>query len=263
VALLPNRTKDSASNRAEKKAAQDDVLVREVDEAVRQGQMEDFGKRYGRPLLALLIIGLLAFGGYLWWQSQQEAAMESDSETLTAALDQLEAGNLDTAGETAAPLAAEGDGAAAASAMLLQAGSAAQAGDTQQAVTVLEQLAQRTDVPEAYRDIARVRAVSLQFDDLPSARIVQSLEDLAQPGEPFFGSAGELVAMAHLDQGNTDRAGALFSQIAKDGSVPESIRSRARQMAGMLGVDAIEDVDAVIEEITGPAAEDTAPQPAQ
>jgi hypothetical protein len=37
-----------------------------------------------------------------------------------------------------------------------------------------------------------------------------------------------------------DLAGPLFAAMAKDASVPQSIRSRARQMAGLLGVDAVE-----------------------
>ncbi len=253
MALLPNRNKTTPEGKAEKKAAEDDVLMREVDEAVRKDQVENFGKTYGRPLIAVLVIGLLAFGGYLFWQSQQEAAMEATSETMVAALDQLQAGNLDTASETVADLAANGEGAAKGSALMLQAGVAAQAGKNDEAVKLFEQLAGESDVPSPYRDLARIRAVATQFDDLPSAQVIERLDDMAKPGEPFFGSAAEMVAMAHLDMGDTEKAGALFAQIAKDESVPESLRGRARQMAGMLGVDAIVDIDEVIEQMSGPA----------
>ena len=56
------------------------------------------------------------------------------------------------------------------------------------------------------------------------------------------------VAHAYLDQDKRAEAGALFAQIAKDQTAPESVRSRARQMAGVLGVDAIEDVEALLAE---------------
>jgi len=36
-------------------------------------------------------------------------------------------------------------------------------------------------------------------------------------------------------------AGPLFAAIARDKDTPESLRNRARQMAGLLGVDAIDD----------------------
>ena len=81
----------------------------------------------------------------------------------------------------------------------------------------------------------------------PSLR-TKARRRLAVPGKPFFASAGELVAHAYMDQGKNAEAGALFAQIAKDDDAPEGLRSRARQMAGVLGVDAIEDVDALLEE---------------
>ena len=91
-------------------------------------------------------------------------------------------------------------------------------------------------------DLARVREVSVNFDTMKPADVIAQLKDLATPGNPFFGSAGELVAMAHLEAGNRAEAGKLFAAMSKDEALPETLRSRARQMAGLLGVDAIDDV---------------------
>ena len=55
-------------------------------------------------------------------------------------------------------------------------------------------------------------------------------------GNPWFGSAGEMVAIAQLKLNRPQQAARLFADMAKDESVPESIRSRAEQMAGSLGV---------------------------
>jgi hypothetical protein len=57
------------------------------------------------------------------------------------------------------------------------------------------------------------------------------------PGNAYFGSAGELVAIAYLDSGRKDLAGRLFGQLAQSDAVPDSIRQRAVQMAGTMGVD--------------------------
>ena len=61
---------------------------------------------------------------------------------------------------------------------------------------------------------------------------------LVKPGEPWYGSAGELTAMAYIKQGKKAEAGRLFAAIAADKQVPDSIRARAVQIAGTLGVDA-------------------------
>ena len=110
------------------------------------------------------------------------------------------------------------------------------------------------EAPAAMRDMARIREVTTNYDDRKPEEIIARLKDLAVPGNAFFGSAGELVAIAHLEAGDKDKAGALFSSMAKDEDLPDTLRTRSRQMAGLLGVDAIEDVDQLLEDegVTSP-----------
>ncbi len=232
--------------------------MREVDEAVRQDQYADFGRRYGKPLIAALVLGLVAFGGYLYWNHRQEAAMEAHSETLVGALDRLQAGDLAGADSQLDPLIAEGSSGAATQATLLKAGIAMEQGRTADAAELYAGVAADGDAPQLMRDLATIRQVAATFDTLPPADVISRLQPMAVPGKPFFGSAAELVAMAQLEQGKNREAGALFASIARDENQPEALRSRARQMAGVLGVDAIEDVDAVLDEIRAPAG--AAPQ---
>ena len=107
-------------------------------------------------------------------------------------------------------------------------------------------------------DLAQIRAVVARYDTMKPADVITKLKPLATPGNAYFGSAGELVAHAYLDQGKNAEAGALFAQIANDEKTPESLRSRARQMAGVLGVDAVKDVDALLKE-QGVSSDGTAP----
>ena len=248
MALTPDRNPTDTDKRAQRAAAQEDVLLREVDDAVRQDQYAEFGRRFGRPLIALLVVVLAGFGAYLFWESRQEAAREKDSEALVSALDQIEAGNLDSGESALDPLLGEGSDAARAAAAMLKAGIALEQDQPRQAVELFEQVAADGDAPQALRDLATIRAVAAQYDSMQPAEVVARLKPLAAPGNPWFGSAGELVAMAYLEQGKTGEAGTLFAAIAKDDDVPETLQSRARQMSGLLGVDAIEDVDEVLEQ---------------
>ena len=60
--------------------------------------------------------------------------------------------------------------------------------------------------------------------------------------------------LAHLEAGDEKKAGALFAKIAENEDVPETIRGRARQMASVLGVDAVGDVDELVKNLRGSAA---------
>lgn len=228
---------------ARRRAAEEEALLREVDDAVRQDDMADFGKRYGRPLAFGVGALLLAFGGYLFWQDRRDAGYQTQSEALVSALDQAQAGNFAAAGEQAKPLSADSSPGVGASARLLAAGAAMQQGRTDEAASILSALAADSGAPGVMRDLARLRLVAMQFDTMDKAQIVAQLTPMARPDNPWFGSAGELLAMAYLEQGKRDEAGRLFASVAGAESVPDPIRTRARQMAGVLGVDAITDVD--------------------
>ncbi len=243
----------------ERAAAADDVLAREVDEAVRKDQMSDFATRYGKPILAGIVIALIAFAAYLFWNSRHEAELERQSETLIGALDQIEAGNLDTGSATLDPIARDGSGGARAFALMLQAGIAQERGNAAEAAELFAKVAADGDTPDALRDLAIIREVTATFDTRTPADILARLQPLLEPDNPFFGSAAELAAVAYLEQGKRKQAGDLFARIAKTDDAPEGLRSRARRMAGVLGVDAIEDVDEVLEEVqrqsaAGPSA---------
>lgn len=254
MALPPDTVPSPDDKRARAQAAQEDVLLREVDDAVRQDQYADAAKRYGRPALIAVALVLAAFGGYLFWQSQRGAGREADSEKLVAALDSVEQGDLVGGDKALAPVIADGHAGAAAAAQLLKAGIAMEQAKPAEAAALFDKVAADGDAPQALRDIATIRAVTARYDTLKPADVVTRLKPLAVPGNAFFGPAGELVAMAYLDQGKQAEAGALFAAVARDKNTPDSLKTRARQMAGLLGVDAIDDVDTVIGNPAAPAA---------
>lgn len=239
---LPNDPAAREQALARRRAAEEDALLREVDDAVRQDDLVGFGRRYGRQLAIGAALVVLAFGGWQLWQSRQNTARERESEAVIAALDQSQAGSWAAASTAASPLIDDGAAGPAASARLIAAGAAAEQNDLPQAIAQLSALSANAAAPQALRDLAKIRLVALQFDSMDKAKVIAELAPLARAGNPWFGSAGELVAMAHLEQGRRAEAGKLFAEIAKSEAVEASIRSRARQMAGVLGVDAIPDV---------------------
>ena len=253
MALTP-KNPTPQDKRAQAAAAEQDALLREVDDAVRQDSVATVAKRYGVPIGIGLVVLLAAFGGVLWYQHEQNAAREVESERLTQALDQLEANNSGAARTALESLEDESGPGVAAAAAMARAGVALERGDGAQAAQLFQDIADNGDAPQAMRDVAVVRAVAAQFDELPPAQVIERLQPYARPGNPFFGSAGEMTAIAHLKAGREDLAGPLLAQLAQDDSLPESLRSRTRQLAGLLGVDAITDVETLLEEQAAPAA---------
>lgn len=236
-------------------SAEDNVLIREIDEAVREDAVLNFFRTQGVKLLGGVTLLIAGLGGYLLWDHFSESKLEAQSETLVSALDFANKGDFKTASDKAAPLMTNSNSAGARTAgRFLQASAALEQGDTGKATTLFKAIIADAEAPPALRDLARVRDVSTNFDTMKPADVIAQLAPLAKPGNAWFGSAGELVAMAHLESGNRAEAGRIFAQIAKDEDQPETLRSRARQMAGLLGVDAVVDVEKLLEDagVAGP-----------
>jgi len=263
VALTPDSEQTRADQLAARKEREQEVLLREVDEAVRQDQLGNVFKRYGGPIAGALALGIAAFGGWLYWSDHREGQVEQRSEKLIAAFDRLDAGQIKQASGDLTALSEDGNSATAISAKLALAGIALRDNRKTEAVQLYESIASDADAPKPYRDLASIRSVAIGFDQLEPQKVVDRLKPLGPPGIHWFGSAGELVAMAYLKQGKKDLAGPLFAAIAKDEDVPQTLRSRTRQLAGLLGYDAVVDVDKTLAELRESEGGGQAPPAAQ
>ena len=218
--------------------ATDKAFLREVDEELRRDQIAAAARRWGLAAIVAVVLGLIAFGGWLYWQHRQGQQAGVEGEQLQAAYDQLQAGQTAQAQPTLNTLAASDRDGYRALALLAQADALIAKNDTKGAAAKFAAIAADATLAQPFRDVATIRGTTLEFDTLPPAQVIQRLRPLAVPGNPWFGSAGELTAIAHLRANRRDLAGRLFGQVAKADDVPASIRQRAVQMAGLLGVDA-------------------------
>jgi hypothetical protein len=221
-----------------------DTFLKEVDEELRKEQVNQFVARYGWWIFAAVVLVLGAIGGAIWWQGRQQAEAAEQGETLVDALETIDAGNRSAASPKIGELAASDIDGYRVAALFARASNQAEAGQSAAAVATLRSIADDQDVAEPYRQAALIRQTALEFDQLQPQVVIRRLGPLARPGQPWFGSAGEMVGLAHLKMRRPDLAGAMFQRVGRDESVPASIRTRAVQMAGSLGYDAMPEQEA-------------------
>jgi hypothetical protein len=213
-------------------------FVREVDDNLRRDQTHDFLRKNGPWLIGAVLLLLAGIAGWLYWQDRRLKQAEAQTEKLNNVLGQIGTGQMAGAEAQLAPLAKSGAEGVSASARLTSAALALQKSDRKTATDQYRSVMDDKGLAQPYRDLATIRLTALEFDQMKPADVVARLKPLAVAGNPWFGSAGELTAMALLKLGRKDEAGKLFAAIAADDKAPESIRSRAVQIAGTLGIDA-------------------------
>jgi hypothetical protein len=215
-----------------------DTFVREVDENLRRDRIRDFFRENGTWLVLALILFLAACGGIIWYQQHRVERAQGHVEQLARIYKDIGSGNTSKLPQELDDLSKASSKSVRASAMFTRAALAIQENDLKLAISTYKTIAADGSLPDAYRNAALIRQTALEFDALQPQDVISRLEPLTKSGNPWFGSAGEMTALALIKQGKDKEAGQLFAAIAKDKSVPDSIRNRAIQISGTLGVDA-------------------------
>jgi hypothetical protein len=215
-----------------------DTFVREVDENLRRDRARDFAKQYGGWLIGAVILFIAASGAFIYWQYYQQQRSEHQVEQLAEAFKNVGSGDRASAIRQIDDLSASGSKAVRATALFTRAALALEQNDLKLAIAKYREIADDSGMPKPYRDAALIRQTALEFDSLQPTEVVARLKPLTERGSPWFGTAGEMTAMALIKQGKNKEAGQLFAAIARDTTVPDSIRARSVQLAGSLGVDA-------------------------
>jgi hypothetical protein len=214
-----------------------ETFVREVDENLRRDRLRDFFRQNGAWLIVGLILFLAACGGIIWYQQHREKLAEKHVEQLAQIYKDIGTGDTAKVPQQLDDLSDANSKAVRATAMFTRAAVAIQQNDQKAAIATFKSIADDGSLPDAYRNAALIRQTALEFDQLQPQQVIARLQPLAKAGNPWFGSAGEMTALALVKQGKPQEAGRLFAAMAKDKTVPDSIRNRSIQISGSLGVD--------------------------
>ncbi len=173
----------------------DEAFLREVDEELRRDQLASMWTRYGRWLIVAIIAGLAAFGGFLYWEYHRGEVAGAQGEKLQTVYDDLAARKIGTAEKELVELAGSDVAGYRAMALFTQADLLLQKEDLKGAAAKFAAVAGDASIGQPLRDLALIRQTSAEFDSLKPDVVVNRLRPLAVKGNPWFGSAGELVGV--------------------------------------------------------------------
>ncbi|MEI4486875.1 hypothetical protein V8J36_11795 [Frigidibacter sp. MR17.14] len=210
-----------------------DSFIDEVTDEVRRDRLFALLKRWGWVGIVgvVLIVGGAAF--WEWRRSAAEAEARAFGDAVMAA---MQAESLAARTEALAGLP-EGSPERLALKRLLEAASAADAGDTAKALADYDAVASDGTLPETLGHLALLKRVLLAGPEMSAADRGAALERLTRPGAPYRLLAQEQQALDLAAAGDTDGAvAALRAVLAEDGVTP-GLRRRATQLMVALGAD--------------------------
>ncbi|MCC7167019.1 MAG: tetratricopeptide repeat protein [Rhodospirillales bacterium] len=212
-----------------------DVLIREVDEDLRQEQMAQLWKRYGNWAIgaAMLLVAVVA-GREAWiaWKDQQAS---KDSSRFAAATILAETGKTAEARDAYGVMGKDATAGYAELARLRQAGLLAKDGKNAEAAAAFEALAADGSADKAYRAAATLQAALLTLDSADPQALERRVAPLAGTDSAWRHSAQEVLALLALRQGDRAKARDAYAKISDDAQAPRALRARAAEALAALG----------------------------
>ena len=212
-------------------------IFREVDEEMRQQQIIGFVKRYGKYVIAAVLAAIIVFLAMRYLEGQREQEREAAGDRFETALNLLVDEQLAAAVADFAVVAEEtgGNDSYGLLARFRQAEALYQSQDAQAAVQVYDAIADDSSVDRVYRDLAGLFAAMAALSVASSDEVLERLEPLQARNNPWHLSAMETAALIYYQQGNRDRARALYEQIEQTAPPASAFPARAQQMLAILG----------------------------
>lgn len=214
-------------------------IFREIDDEVRREKAAVFWSRYGKLIMALAALAVLAVAGWQVWLVQERKKSEIEGAKLESALKLSREGNSGEAETILKQLVAE---APAGYRQIARFRLAAEQGKTDPAAgaTAFDALAADASLAQSYRDLARLRAGMLRVDLLSYAELKTALEPLTVPGNSWRFTAREMLGIAALKANQFDEASRWFDALMSDPQTPAALRQRVELYLALARGGAVE-----------------------
>jgi hypothetical protein len=208
-------------------------IFREIDEELRRDNLLKLWSRYGRYIIAVAVFALVVAGGIVAWRDHQLSERLAQSARYAGALTLARDGKEADAVKVFAAIGREGGGYAIL-ASFQQAALLAKSGDRDAAVAAYDRIAAASGLDPNLRGLAVLLSVMQRMPEADPHDTIDRLAPLTASGNPWRPSAIELTALARLKLQDKSGALDLFKSLADDPTTPQSLRSRAAEMAAAL-----------------------------
>ena len=207
-----------------------DGFIEEVSEELRRDRLFAAFRKYGwiAVLVIFVIVGAAAFREFRLAQDRNAAQALGDR--ILAALSEDEA-----RGRAEALAAIDAEGSSGAVVLMLRAATAIEASDPAEAAALYAEIAEQGDLPARYRDLAALRRLIILADSQSAQERIVALTPLTAPGAPYRVLAEEQIALAEIENGDTEAAMSRLQALLNDQEATAGLRRRASDVIVALG----------------------------
>ena len=216
-------------------ADQQDILLREIDEELKQENLQQIWNKYGTLIVGgafLLIAGVAGFQG---WKAHDLNTRIELSERFVAAQSLANAGKNVDATNAFNSIAQDSVTGYQMLARFQLASLATKQGNLGSAIGAYKSLADDDTIDPIYRDLALVLGALVELDAKSGGLgLIDRASELASSHSPWRFTAKEVVALSALKIGNIKTARSRYKELSMEAAAPQGLQTRAQNMLDML-----------------------------
>lgn len=208
-------------------------FFREVDEDYRRDRLIQIWRKYQSWFIAAAVVIVAATAGWRVYQHFSTQAAEAAGARYETAL-QLSADGKSAEAQAAFEELAKTGPKGYATLARLRAADEIASRDPTAAAAAFDALVADPNYPQAFKDMAQMRAAILQADSDDPKAFEQKYGALAGPNFAYRNTIRELLALATLKRADLEGAGRWLDMIVADPRAPSALRQRAEAFLGLV-----------------------------
>jgi len=217
-------------------ADEQDALLREIDEDLKQERLTDAWNKYGNYAIAGALALVIGVAGTKFWQSYDLDNRRAQSTQLAEAQRLADAGKTDDALAALDKLQADAGAGYTMLARFRAAALISKKGDAAKAADAYAALADDSGIAALYRDLAVVLGALQELEAEPAGgKLTARAAEIAKGSGPWRFNAREIEALAALGGGDKKAADAIFQALSQEASAPRGVKARAAEMLKITG----------------------------
>tara|TARA_B100000886_G_scaffold338292_1_gene300793 strand:- start:863 stop:1513 length:651 start_codon:yes stop_codon:yes gene_type:complete len=208
-------------------------FIREVDEELKEEKQAKLWKKIA-PYLISIAGGIVLFTTFtVGWQSFITKKTQAMGDDFSAAVQLISEQDKDAAILALDKVTESTSDGYITLAKLKKASLLIEDGRVNEGLKIYLEL-EKTAVDSSFRDMSTIFYVLNAMDTLPSMNLIQKIDKLTNPNNPWSSTATELKAFLYLKAEKKNESKKIFQILSEQPNIPSDLKNRAQDMLNFL-----------------------------
>ena len=214
--------------------SEDDIFVKEVEEEIKQENLLNLWKRFGKIIIGVVASFIICIAGFKGWESYDRNQREHQSRNYNNLINLLAEGSNKKAFLLLESMKATQVRSYSTLIKLINPTNLNSSGKRGERPVAYQEIMQNDSVEPIFRDLA---LILWGYDNLSRSKppqIPARLARLNDSASPWRHSAREIIALSEKRAGNKEQARIILKGLIDDVTTPNGIRSRASEILSLV-----------------------------